>query len=155
MSSLWRETLKGSSEPVGTFWSYDSDDPDGPIVCHSSTYIYKFVDAFFTSRCAHIRWTAPRRSRAVQRSCRVRAGHSAHAWRSLAACSRPAPVSEMIWCRSSSRSGVRSMSARRPRVVATQQVGVSQWPPTRAVIDDMMRRYPLDLTGLKMAKPLL
>lgn len=34
--------------------SYDSNDPNSPIVCHNDTY--ELVNAFFTSRCNMIAW---------------------------------------------------------------------------------------------------
>jgi predicted metalloprotease len=52
--SVYNQSLKGTFKPVGKLVSYDSNDPDGPIVCHSETY--KNVNAFFTSRCNLIAW---------------------------------------------------------------------------------------------------
>ncbi len=48
------ESLKGTFVPVSKFISYDSDDPNSPIVCHNDTY--KLVNAFYTSRCNLIAW---------------------------------------------------------------------------------------------------
>jgi predicted metalloprotease len=50
----YSESLKGKFVPVGKLVSYDSNDPDGPVVCHNNTY--KLVNAFFTSRCNLIAW---------------------------------------------------------------------------------------------------
>jgi predicted metalloprotease len=52
--SVYSESLKGTFVPVGKMVSYDSDDPNSPIVCHNETY--KLVNAFFTSRCNLIAW---------------------------------------------------------------------------------------------------
>jgi len=46
--------LKGSFKPVDKLVSYDSNDPNSPIVCHNETY--QLVNAFFTSRCNMIAW---------------------------------------------------------------------------------------------------
>jgi predicted metalloprotease len=52
--SVYSQSLKGAFVPVGKLVSYDSNDPNSPIVCHSDTY--KLVNAFFTSRCNLIAW---------------------------------------------------------------------------------------------------
>lgn len=52
--SVYSQSLKGTFVPVGKLVSYDSDNPNSPIVCHSETY--KLVNAFFTSRCNLIAW---------------------------------------------------------------------------------------------------
>jgi predicted metalloprotease len=52
--SVYSQSLKGTFVPVGKLVSYDSDDPNSPVVCHSETY--KLVNAFFTSRCNLIAW---------------------------------------------------------------------------------------------------
>src|SRR6201997_1849610 len=52
--SVYGQSLKGTFVPVGKLVSYDSDNPNSPIVCHSDTY--KLVNAFFTSRCNLIAW---------------------------------------------------------------------------------------------------
>jgi len=52
--SVYSQSLKGTFVPVGKMVSYDSDNPNSPIVCHSDTY--KLVNAFFTSRCNLIAW---------------------------------------------------------------------------------------------------
>jgi predicted metalloprotease len=52
--SVYSDSLKGTFIPVAKLVSYDSDDPNSPIVCHSETY--KLVNAFFTSRCNLIAW---------------------------------------------------------------------------------------------------
>ncbi|OBI94017.1 neutral zinc metallopeptidase [Mycobacterium asiaticum] len=46
--------LKGSFKPVDKLVSYDSNDPNSPIVCYNETY--QLVNAFFTSRCNMIAW---------------------------------------------------------------------------------------------------
>ncbi len=46
--------LQGSFKPVDKLVSYDSNDPNSPIVCHNETY--ELVNAFFTSRCNMIAW---------------------------------------------------------------------------------------------------
>jgi predicted metalloprotease len=51
---VYSQSLKGSFKQVDKFVSYDSDDPNSPIVCHRKTY--KFVNAFFNSRCDLIAW---------------------------------------------------------------------------------------------------
>ncbi|WP_454561175.1 neutral zinc metallopeptidase [Mycobacterium haemophilum] len=51
---VYRQSLKGTFTPIGKLVSYDSDDRDGPIVCHSETY--QLVNAFFTPRCNLIAW---------------------------------------------------------------------------------------------------
>ena len=51
---VYSESLKGSFKPVDKFISYDSDDPNSPVICHRKTY--KFVNAFFNSRCDLIAW---------------------------------------------------------------------------------------------------
>ena len=50
----YKDPLKGSYKPVDKFVSYDSNDPNSPIVCRSETY--ENVNAFFTSRCNLIAW---------------------------------------------------------------------------------------------------
>ena len=50
----YKEPLKDSYKPVDKFVSYDSNDPNSPIVCRSETY--ENVNAFFTSRCNLIAW---------------------------------------------------------------------------------------------------
>ena len=45
--AVYSESLKGTFRPVDKLISYDSDDPNSPIVCHAKTY--KFVNAFFNS----------------------------------------------------------------------------------------------------------
>lgn len=50
----YSEPLKGTFKPVGKLVSYDSKDPDSPIVCRIDTY--DLVNAFFTSRCNLIAW---------------------------------------------------------------------------------------------------
>jgi predicted metalloprotease len=52
--SVYSQSLKGTFLPVAKLVSYDSDDPNSPVVCHSDTY--KLVNAFFTSRCNLIAW---------------------------------------------------------------------------------------------------
>jgi predicted metalloprotease len=52
--SVYSQSLKGSFVPVEKLVSYDSNDPNSPIVCHSETY--KLVNAFYTSRCNLIAW---------------------------------------------------------------------------------------------------
>lgn len=52
--SAYGESLKGSFEPVAKFVSYNSNDPDSPIVCHSETF--KLVNAFYTPRCNLVAW---------------------------------------------------------------------------------------------------
>ncbi|HSS23432.1 MAG TPA: peptidase [Mycobacterium sp.] len=52
--SVYSQSLKGTFLPVAKLWSYDSDHPNSPVVCHSDTY--KLVNAFFTSRCNLIAW---------------------------------------------------------------------------------------------------
>ncbi len=51
---VYSQSLKGSFKQVDKFVSYDSDDPNSPLVCHRKTY--KFVNAFFNSRCDLIAW---------------------------------------------------------------------------------------------------
>ncbi|EUA87724.1 putative LIPOPROTEIN PEPTIDASE LPQM domain protein [Mycobacterium ulcerans str. Harvey] len=48
------EPLQGTFRPVSKLVSYDSNDPNSPIVCHNDTY--ELVNAFFTSRCNMIAW---------------------------------------------------------------------------------------------------
>ncbi|CAM4151839.1 putative metalloprotease [Mycobacterium basiliense] len=50
----YNEPLKGAFKPVGKLVSYDSNDPNSPIVCHNETY--QLVNAFYTSRCNLIAW---------------------------------------------------------------------------------------------------
>ncbi|BBX64959.1 lipoprotein peptidase LpqM [Mycobacterium saskatchewanense] len=52
--SVYSQSLKGTFVPVGKLVSYNSKDPDSPIVCHNDTY--KLVNAFYTSRCNLIAW---------------------------------------------------------------------------------------------------
>ena len=52
--SVYSQSLKGTFVPVGKLVSYDSNDPNSPIVCHAETY--KLVNAFFTSKCNLIAW---------------------------------------------------------------------------------------------------
>lgn len=52
--SVYSQSLKGTFVPVAKMVSYDSDNPNSPIVCHNDTY--KLVNAFFTSRCNLIAW---------------------------------------------------------------------------------------------------
>jgi predicted metalloprotease len=52
--ATYNESLKGTFVPVGKLVSYDSNDPNSPIVCHNETY--QLVNAFFTSRCNLIAW---------------------------------------------------------------------------------------------------
>jgi len=52
--SVYSQSLKGTFLAVAKLVSYDSDDPNSPVVCHSDTY--KLVNAFFTSRCNLIAW---------------------------------------------------------------------------------------------------
>lgn len=52
--ATYSESLEGTFLPVGKLVSYDSNDPNSPIVCHSETY--QLVNAFFTSRCNLIAW---------------------------------------------------------------------------------------------------
>jgi predicted metalloprotease len=52
--SVYSESLKGTFVPVGKLVSYDSDNPDSPVICHQDSY--KLVNAFFTSRCNLIAW---------------------------------------------------------------------------------------------------
>ncbi|MEE6175618.1 peptidase [Mycobacterium sp. 050134] len=52
--SVYSQSLKGTFVPVGKLVSYNSKDPDSPIVCHNETY--KLVNAFYTSRCNLIAW---------------------------------------------------------------------------------------------------
>jgi predicted metalloprotease len=52
--SVYSQSLKGTFVPVGKLVSYDSNNPNSPIVCHSETY--KLVNAFFTSKCNLIAW---------------------------------------------------------------------------------------------------
>lgn len=50
----YSQSLKGTFTEVGKLVSYDSNNPNSPIVCHNETY--KLVNAFFTSRCNLIAW---------------------------------------------------------------------------------------------------
>ncbi|MDT5146393.1 MAG: hypothetical protein QOC58_1038 [Mycobacterium sp.] len=52
--SVYSQSLKGTFVPVGKLVSYNSDNPNSPIVCHNETY--KLVNAFYTSRCNLIAW---------------------------------------------------------------------------------------------------
>ncbi len=52
--SVYSQSLKGTFLPVGKLVSYDSDNPNSPIVCRNETY--KLVNAFFTARCNLIAW---------------------------------------------------------------------------------------------------
>jgi predicted metalloprotease len=51
---VYSQSLKGSFKQVDKFISYDSDDPNSPLICHRKTY--KFINAFFNSRCDLIAW---------------------------------------------------------------------------------------------------
>jgi predicted metalloprotease len=51
---VYRESLKGRFKPVDKLISYDSNDPNSPVICRRKTY--NFVNAFFTSRCNLIAW---------------------------------------------------------------------------------------------------
>ncbi|ORB85282.1 peptidase [Mycobacterium kansasii] len=51
---VYSEALKGTFKPVDKLVSYDSNNPDSPMVCHNETY--QLVNAFFTSRCNLIAW---------------------------------------------------------------------------------------------------
>lgn len=46
--------LQGSFRAVDKLVSYDSNDPNSPIVCNNETY--DLVNAFYTSRCNMIAW---------------------------------------------------------------------------------------------------
>jgi predicted metalloprotease len=52
--SVYSQSLKGTFVPVGKLVSYDSNNPNSPIVCHNDTY--ELVNAFFNSRCNLIAW---------------------------------------------------------------------------------------------------
>jgi len=52
--SVYSQSLKGTFLPVAKMVSYDSNDPNSPIVCTNQTY--ELVNAFFTSRCNLIAW---------------------------------------------------------------------------------------------------
>lgn len=52
--SVYDQSLKGKFVPVSKMVSYDSTDPNSPIVCHNDTY--KLVNAFYTGRCNLIAW---------------------------------------------------------------------------------------------------
>jgi predicted metalloprotease len=52
--SVYSQSLKGTFVPVGKLVSYDSNNPNSPIVCHNDTY--KLVNAFFNLRCNLIAW---------------------------------------------------------------------------------------------------
>jgi predicted metalloprotease len=52
--SVYSQSLKGTFVAVGKLVSYDSNNPNSPIVCHTDTY--KLPNAFFTSRCNLIAW---------------------------------------------------------------------------------------------------
>ncbi|ORV35458.1 peptidase [Mycobacterium conspicuum] len=52
--AVYSQSLRGTFRAVDKFVSYDSDDPNSPIVCRRKTY--KFVNAFFNSRCDLIAW---------------------------------------------------------------------------------------------------
>ncbi|WP_408582296.1 neutral zinc metallopeptidase [Mycobacterium ulcerans] len=57
IQNYWKanyEPLQGTFRPVSKLVSYDSNDPNSPIVCHNDTY--ELVNAFFTSRCNMIAW---------------------------------------------------------------------------------------------------
>ncbi|GAB7142885.1 neutral zinc metallopeptidase [Mycobacterium riyadhense] len=58
IEQYWRanytDPLKGTFKPVDKLVSYDSNNPNSPIVCHNETY--QLVNAFFTSRCNLIAW---------------------------------------------------------------------------------------------------
>jgi predicted metalloprotease len=51
---VYSQSLKGKFKPVDKLVSYDSNDPNSPVVCRRKTY--KLVNAFFTSRCNLIAW---------------------------------------------------------------------------------------------------
>jgi predicted metalloprotease len=50
----YSQSLKGSFKPVDKLVSYDSTNPNSPIVCNTKTY--KRVNASYTSRCNLIMW---------------------------------------------------------------------------------------------------
>ncbi|ORW12677.1 neutral zinc metallopeptidase [Mycobacterium lacus] len=52
--AVYSQALKGTFQPVGKLVSYDSDDPNSPVVCRNETY--ELVNAFFSSRCNLIAW---------------------------------------------------------------------------------------------------
>lgn len=52
--SVYADSLRGKFVPVGKLVSYNSEDPNSPIVCHNDTY--KLVNAFYTLRCNLIAW---------------------------------------------------------------------------------------------------
>ncbi|BBX75126.1 peptidase [Mycobacterium shinjukuense] len=52
--AVYGEALKGTFRPVDKLVSYDSTDPNSPIVCYNDTY--QLVNAFFTARCNMIAW---------------------------------------------------------------------------------------------------
>jgi predicted metalloprotease len=51
---VYHDSMKGSFKPVDKLISYDSDNPDSPIICRMKTY--KLVNAFYTYRCNLIAW---------------------------------------------------------------------------------------------------
>jgi predicted metalloprotease len=51
---VYSQSLKGKFKPVDKLISYDSNDPHSPVICRRKTY--KFVNAFYTSRCNLIAW---------------------------------------------------------------------------------------------------
>lgn len=52
--SVYGQSLSGEFRPVGTLVSYNSKDPDSPIVCHEDTYDLR--NAFFNPVCNLIAW---------------------------------------------------------------------------------------------------
>ena len=52
--AVYSKSLKGTFRPVDKLVSYDSTDPNSPVVCNNRTY--KLVNAFYTSRCNLIAW---------------------------------------------------------------------------------------------------
>src|SRR5262249_32922071 len=46
--AVYSQVLNGTFKPVDKLVSYDSKDPNSPVVCHNDTY--QLVNAFFTSR---------------------------------------------------------------------------------------------------------
>src|ERR1700757_710613 len=47
--AVYSQSLKGTFVPVGKLVSYDSQDPNGPVICHLESY--KLVNAFFSPSC--------------------------------------------------------------------------------------------------------
>ncbi|WP_262490882.1 peptidase [Mycobacterium simiae] len=52
--AAYSESLQGTFKPVDKLVSYNSNDPNSPVVCNNETY--ELVNAFFTSRCNMIAW---------------------------------------------------------------------------------------------------